>query len=106
MGIHVEYYIRKNPRWVRYDGERIETPGYRAIVADHRHFDREGMVYAYVEARRHAFVAWHELPTPGQLEDVQDGTWPDKKTAQRKAVEACIRDLDKNFETNLEREDE
>jgi hypothetical protein len=104
MGIQYQYYERDRKRWTAYDGERIETPGYRAVAFDYKDFSWEGTVKVYVEARRHAFLAWHELPKPGEVEDVKDGLWPTLEAAQQAAIKACVRDMVKNFEVKLKKE--
>lgn len=90
------YYERPRKRWVPYDGERIALPGWRAVVADHKDFDDDGRVFAYAQPDGGGtFLAWHEVPEPGEVKDVEDGLYPTRESAQTAAIEACLKDLDK-----------
>jgi hypothetical protein len=69
-------------KFTKYDGYRVERPSYRTPIEDMGH---AGKGYAYVtpSAAGDSFTAWHEVQAPGEVKDVNIGTFKTLDDAKR-----------------------
>jgi hypothetical protein len=62
---------RPRTRWTPYNGYRIKTAGWRAVIEEgHSKGDR---LYAYIWPESDGFKAYYEVKEPGQIKDAPIG---------------------------------
>jgi hypothetical protein len=78
-------------RWYSYNGDRITSKGHRTFVeiAPTIRFGPTSKRYGYVWPQDGSFRAYYEVFHPGQVEDVELGSFSNASDARR-AVEAAL----------------
>jgi len=78
-------------RWVRYDGSRVDRPGWRIRVVDAHEPSLRRYAYVVPDPGGRWFKAWLEIEAPGEIQDylVWDGA--SLSAAKDKAVLAAKR---------------
>ena len=78
-------------RWLPYSGSRIAAAGHRTFVDDPptMRFGPSPRRYGYVWTNGDSFLAYHEIPRPGQIEDAMLGSFATARGA-RTAVEQAL----------------
>jgi len=80
-------------RWRQYKGDRIAAPGHRTFVelAPTIRFGNSRKRYGYVWGGEGLFHAYVEVHHPGQVEDLELGTFDSTGKARRAAEAALMR---------------
>ena len=78
-------------RWRPYKGERIAVPGHRTFIElpPVIRFGDTTKRYGYVWREKDSFNAYVEVPHPGQVEDLELGSFDSERKA-RTAVESIL----------------